>query len=194
MHHSVLKNVALLVVAVMTFAAIDARADGAWAPAEGASLVGTRAPAWEGLRWIHGGPLTLAGLRGHPVLVRFWTDGCHFCASSAPALLEVHKKFAARGLVVVGVHHPKSDESHDAALIERAAQKLGFTFPIATDDEWKTVRAYGVGRVFNQFTSVSVLIDADGVIRWVHDGGTLDLASPAYRALTAEITRELAPR
>jgi peroxiredoxin len=48
---------------------------------------------------------------------------------------------------------------------------LGLTFPVAADNTWSTVQAYGVGTHFQRFTSISVLIDADGVIRFVHDGG-----------------------
>ncbi len=84
-----------------------------WAPGEGGALVGTRAPELEGLTWIQGGPLTLAALRGHPVLIRFWTDGCQYCHDSAPSLIALHQKYAERGLVVLGVHHPKSEASRD---------------------------------------------------------------------------------
>ena len=54
---------------ILLFASI-ARAD--WAPREGASLIGTPAPELVGLRWLQGGPLTMAKLRGNVVLIRFW--------------------------------------------------------------------------------------------------------------------------
>ena len=145
----------------------------AWAPAEGANLLGTAAPEWQGLRWLQGGPLTLAGLRGHPVLVRFWTDGCSLCARSAPALEDLWRRYRERGLVVVGIHHPKSQASRDPAAVQRAAHALGMTFPMATDREWETLRRYGVGTTFTAYTSVSFLIDKSGIIRFVHDVGEL---------------------
>jgi peroxiredoxin len=165
--------------------AIASPARGAYTPTEGASLVGTRAPEWRGLTWLQGGPLTMQKLRGKPVLVRFWTDGCEFCRASAGPLRELDEKYRARGLVVVGIHHPKAPESHDPKVIAKAAKELGFAFPIATDPEWTTVKAYGVGTTFKNFTSVSFLIDQTGVIRWVHDGGTID--EPARASLETAI-------
>lgn len=143
----------------------------AWSPREGADLVGTPAPPFDGLRWIQGGPLQLEDLRGRPALVRFWLAGCSWCRATAPALRETHERYGPRGLVVVGIHHPKSRETRDPAAVERAARALGFRFPVATDERWRTVRAWGVGTTFRRFTSVSFLLDGDAVIRWVHDGG-----------------------
>ena len=173
-------------IALVSIALAFARpAHAAYTPTEGAALVGTRAPEWRGLTWLQGGPLTTQKLRGKLVLMRFWTDGCQFCRASAGPLRELDEKYRARGLVVVGIHHPKSPESHDPKVIEKAAKELGFAFPIATDPEWTTVKAYGVGTTFRNFTSVSFLIDRAGVIRWVHDGGTLD--EPARASLEAAI-------
>jgi peroxiredoxin len=162
-----------------------------WAAPEGAALIGTRAPAFRGITWVQGGPLTLEQLRGRPVLVRFWTDGCAYCRASAPGLSQLWRTYGKRGLVVIGVHHPKSPASRELEVVRRATHALGFEFPVGTDRDWETVRAYGVGRVFQSYTSVSVLIDGAGVIRWVHDGGALEPGSEALRALTAEIEREL---
>jgi peroxiredoxin len=148
-----------------------AHATPVWSPTEGADLVGTPAPEWRGLRWIQGGPLTLDKLRGKVVLVRFWTDGCQYCRHTAPALRELWQKYRRRGLVVIGIHHPKSEASRDPSAVAAAARDLGFDFPVAADVDWQTVRAYGVGTRFTRFTSVSFLIDRAGVIRFVNDGG-----------------------
>src|SRR5260370_1177109 len=163
---------ALLVAASLALAGAPAseRAP-AWAPREGRELLGTRAPELRGVEWLQGGPLTLVGLRGKVVLIRFWLTGCAYCTATAPALNELHDAYAAKGLVVVGLHHPKSDETRDRAVVERAARQLGFRFPVGIDPDWKTANAYGVGTVFRQFTSVSILVDRAGTIRFVHDGG-----------------------
>lgn len=176
--------------AVLGLALVASAARAEYRPAEGAKLVGAPAPEWRGLNWIQGGPLSLAKLRGKLVLLRFWTDGCQFCRASAGPLRTLDEKYRARGLVVVGIHHPKAPESHDPRVIAKAAKELGFTFPIATDPDWTTVKAYGVGTTFQRFTSVSVLIDRGGVIRWVHDGGTIDdEARASLEATIAELSR-----
>jgi peroxiredoxin len=138
-----------------------------WTPKEGAALVGTRAPELVGLRWLQGGPLSMAKLRGKVVLVRFWTDGCQYCSSTAPSLRALDAAHRDDGLVVIGVHHPKEKASN----AEKAMRELGFTFPVATDPEWATVKSWGVGTTFKAFTSITFLVDRTGVIRFVHDGG-----------------------
>src|SRR5688572_19551075 len=112
-----------------------------WAPKERGELVGTRAPELVGLRWLQGGPLAMEKLRGKVVLVRFWTDGCRFCSSTAPSLRELDARHRERGLVVIGVHHPKEKGSNP----EKAMRELGFEFPVATDRDWTTVKGWGVG-------------------------------------------------
>src|SRR5690242_10950149 len=72
----------------------------------GAERIGHPAPAWSFDRWARD-PQTLAALRGRVVLVRWWTEGCDFCANTLPALETLRAKHAGDGLVVVGVFHPK---------------------------------------------------------------------------------------
>lgn len=172
---------------------------GAWEPREGRELLGTPAPEWRGIEWLQGGPLDLKRLRGRVVLLRFWLVDCPFCVRSAKALGTWSDRYREQGLVVVGIHHPKSEAARDRKVVEAAARDLGFDFPVGTDDGWETVRAYGVGTAFKKFTSVSFLIDRRGIIRFVHDGGEYHAeAGPgheecvaAHRALDAAIREAL---
>jgi thiol-disulfide isomerase/thioredoxin len=188
-----------LVLAILALLApppeCSADAPAPWQPEEGRELIGTPAPEWRDLEWLQGGPLTLEDLRGRTVLLRFWLVGCPYCRASAPALVGLEQEYRDRGLVVVGIHHPKSEAAKDPETVRRAAESYGFEFPIALDDDWSTIRAYGVGSVFTRFTSVSFLIGPDGVIRWVHDGGAY-VPGPgdegrAYDALVEAIERWL---
>jgi peroxiredoxin len=171
-----------------------------WVPREGRELLGTPAPEWRGVRWIQGGPLSLSDLKGKVVLLRFWLMDCPFCVRTAPALRTLFQRYRDRGLVVVGLHHPKSETARDPDRVARAAQDLGFEFPVGQDPDWTTVRAYGVGTHLRSFTSVSFLIDRRGIIRFVHDGGEYHPGggpehrecNAAYEALDAAIRKALA--
>ena len=58
---------------------------------EGAELIGSKPPAWDVREWIGSPPLTLAGLRGKVVLVRWFTDTeCPYCHATAPTLNRFH--------------------------------------------------------------------------------------------------------
>src|SRR5688572_17008472 len=82
------------------------------APAEvGKDLIGTAAQPFTFDTWLNSKPLSLEGLRGKVVVIRWWTaPGCPFCAASAESLESLWKKHSDRGLVVVGAYHHK-DES-----------------------------------------------------------------------------------
>src|SRR5262245_25470496 len=138
----------------------------------GAGPIGQPAPAWSFERWSRGGPLTLEALRGKVVLVRWWTDGCHYCAATLPVLEELRERHARDGLVVIGAYHPKPPREVKDRTILSYAKKLGFDGPIAVDPEWITLGRYWLdGHPERTWTSVSFLIDRAGVIRWVHGGG-----------------------
>jgi hypothetical protein len=165
-------------------------------PDSGAELIGTPAPAWEFTRWI-GRPLSLESLRGEVVLVRWWTEGCRFCANTLPELETLRRAHAAEGLVVVGVFHPKPPREVSDRHIRDKARQLGFAGPIAVDRDWTMLDRYWLeGHPERDWTSVSFLIDRRGLIRWVHGGGEYHRSSdPAHaRCVTRyhELERALA--
>jgi thiol-disulfide isomerase/thioredoxin len=140
-------------------------------PGAGVELLGNPAPDWTFDRWVRGGPLTLPGLRGKVVLVRWWTDGCHYCRTTLP-VLEGLRREHPRDLVVIGVYHPKPPRAVTDTFVLGVARKLGFGGPIALDRDWRTLRRYWLDADPTRgWTSVSFLIDREGVIRWVHPGG-----------------------
>jgi len=140
---------------------------------EGADVVGTSAPAWTVTQWINSAPLSLAKLRGQVVLLRWWTaPGCSFCEASAPYLAQWHQRYAAHGLVVIGMYHPKPPGRIPVEVVKKLARGLGMTFPLALDPDWETLRRYWLDGRTDAWTSVSFLIDQEGVIRHVHPGGS----------------------
>jgi thiol-disulfide isomerase/thioredoxin len=141
-------------------------------PDSGAELIGRQAPDWTFTRWVRGGNHALADYRGKVVLVRWWTEGCHFCRTTLPVIDRLGKEHAG-DLVVIGVFHPKPEPREvDDRHILSVAKQLGFSGPVAFDRDWKTLNRYWLdGNPDRNWTSVSFLIDKDGVIRWVQGGG-----------------------
>ncbi len=166
-------------------------------PKDGMDIIGTKAPEFEGLIWLNTEPLTINDLEGKVVLVRFWLVGCPFCINSAPSLVEFHKEYREMGLVIIGIHHPKSKETMDNNLVKKQAKVFGFEFPIAQDLEWKTINSYWLGGKKRSFTSSSILLDKNGIIQFVHDGGEFfksdyDLkANAAFEAMEGNIVKLL---
>ena len=137
-----------------------------------AELLDQPARAWTFTRWLDAPPLTLEGLRGKVVLVRWFNTGCRFCGNTLPSLEALRKRYASQGLVVVGVFHPKPPRPVSDGFVRRATRKLGFRGPVAVDEDWSTLNRWWLANhPGRNWTSVSFLIDREGVVRWAHGGG-----------------------
>ena len=67
--------------------------------------------------------------------------------------------------------HPKPrPERTTSDYVQKSADNLGFKFPIAIDDDWATLKSYWLDDHQRGYTSVSFLIDKEGIIRYVHPG------------------------
>ena len=171
-------------------------------PDSGAELIGRRAPPWSFERWARGPAQSLESVRGKVVLLRWWTEGCMYCAVTLPEIEKLRKRYGPEGLLVIGVYHPKPPRSVGDRSISTAADRLGFAGPIAVDERWTTLKRYWLdGAPSRRFTSVSFLIGRDGLIRWVHGGGEYHPSDDPehqrcdleYKGLVSAIERALAP-
>lgn len=104
----------------------------------------------------------MQSLRGNVVLIRWWTDGCHCCSASAPALRYFHRNYGSRGLQVIGIFHPKPAGDHSLDRVRQAAGRFGFAFPIALDADWTALRRWWLDSGSRGWTSVSFLGGQEG--------------------------------
>lgn len=132
-------------------------------------------------------------------LVRFWTDTCPFCEASLPAVESLRREFGARGLATLGVYHPKPPRAVNDEHVLAAAQRLGYHGPLAVDEQWDALQELWLRYGGRRATSFSMLLDADGVVRFVHPGPEFHPSTDPdhaacdadYRALRAAILQQL---
>ena len=128
--------------------------------------VGDIAPELTGITgWLNSEPLTLEELRGGVVLIDVWTYTCVNCIRTLPYLQDWYAKYEDLGLEIIGLHDPEFDFEKVTANVQRAADELGVTWPIAQDNDFATWRAYD-----NRFWPAKYLIDKDGIVRYTHFG------------------------
>lgn len=101
--------------------------------------------------------VSLSDLRGQPVLLDFWATWCGPCRRSMPALEQLHRKYKAQGLQVVGINI----EGRGKVQLDYLAAG-GYTFPVLfSSGNWESpvARSYGVSSIPRSF-----LIDGQGNI------------------------------
>ena len=135
-----------LLVALMAVAATAA------APPQ-PGLVGKAAPEISAKYWINTPPLTLAGLRGKIVVVEFWATWCPPCRKSIPHLIELYKKYADKGVAIIGLTNEPQEK------VEPFVKELGMTYAVGGGSN--SGGAYGVTGIPTAF-----LVDTKGQVVW----------------------------
>jgi cytochrome c biogenesis protein CcdA/thiol-disulfide isomerase/thioredoxin len=124
-------------------------------------------------------PLTLAGLRGHVVLVDFWTYTCINCIRTLPFLKGLYATYHPYGLEIVGVETPEFTFEQDAGNVAQAIRSDGLRYPVVQDNQYGTWNAYQ-----NQYWPAEYLIDASGHVRHTQFGeGDYSQTEDAVRQL-----------
>ncbi len=131
----------------------------------GEAGAGKPAPEISGSTWINSAPLRIADLKGKVILVEFWTLACYNCRNVEPYVKAWHAKFAAKGLVVVGVHTPETERERDLKTVKDYVAERGIRYPVVVDEGYATWERYG-----NHYWPALYLIDKKGIVRLVQIG------------------------
>jgi thiol-disulfide isomerase/thioredoxin len=108
----------------------------------------------------HGEKVDLEELQGKVVLVDFWASWCGPCKQEMPVLEALHKKYADRGLVIVGVNIDTSAKKMRSFLKGAPA-----SFRIVHDPKITIAQRYEP-----PIMPSSYFIGRDGKLRYVHEG------------------------
>lgn len=140
------------------------------------------APELASGNWINSEPLKLKDLRGRVVLIEFWTFGCYNCRNTLPFVKGWNDRYRDKGLTIIGVHSPEFDEERQVENLRHQVSSLGITYPVVTDNDYQTWKAYNVEAWPTVF-----LLDKQGRVRWMHVGeGSYDKTERLIQELLAE--------
>jgi thiol-disulfide isomerase/thioredoxin len=140
------------------------------------------APEFAPGEWINSEPLTVKSLRGRVVLIEFWTFGCYNCRNTLPSLKDWDARYREQGVTIVGVHSPEFAEEKMLENLRREVASLGIHFPVVTDNDYATWKAYDV-----EAWPTIVVLDKQGRVRWRHIGeGAYDESESVIQKLLSE--------
>ena len=115
--------------------------------------------------WLNSAPLSPAGLRGHVVLVDFWTFTCINWLRTEPYIRGWSRAYRDDGLVVIGVHTPEFSFEHGIDRVRRATEEREIDYPVAVDNDYEIWNAFA-----NHYWPALYFVDTNGIIRDHHFG------------------------
>jgi thiol-disulfide isomerase/thioredoxin len=125
-----------------------------------------RMPSLDGATgWVKSDLLGPAELRGHVVLVNFWTLTCINWLRQEPYVRAWAQAYSDDGLLVVGVHTPEFSFEHDIDGVQQAVAVRDIDYPVAQDNDYAIWSAFA-----NHYWPALYFVDTDGVIRDKHFG------------------------
>jgi cytochrome c biogenesis protein CcmG/thiol:disulfide interchange protein DsbE len=145
-----------------------------------APKIGARAPAFALKRVGLPGIVTLASLRGKPVVLNFWASWCVPCKGEATMLQSAFEQYRKQGVVFLGVDY--HDVTSDARTF---LSHHGVTYPTVQDGSGKVADSYGVVAVPETY-----FINRQGRLVGVHIVGTVVNQKDAFhRGVQAALAR-----
>ncbi len=121
---------------------------------------GSTAPTWA-LRDLSGKAVTSDEFKGNIVILDFWATWCPPCRAEIPGFVDLYKRYAEKGLVIVGV----SLDQKGPAAVKPFMDKFRMNYPVAMGDE-QIVKAFGGIEAL----PTTFVIDRTGKIVRVHIG------------------------
>jgi thiol-disulfide isomerase/thioredoxin len=140
---------------------------------------GDKAPSFSARGLLGGDNVTLAAYRGKVVYLDFWASWCGPCAKALPELDKLRREFPEGSFQVLAIN---VDRDQDKAKKFLSQHPVGY--PSAADPEGQLPKTFEI-----ETMPTSFLIDANGVIRYVHRGfraGDIDEIRERIRQLLEE--------
>jgi thiol-disulfide isomerase/thioredoxin len=160
--------------------------------------MGDSAPKIAG-KFIQGEPVTEYS-KDKAYLVEFWATWCGPCKQSIPHVNELHKKYADKGLVVIGQNILEQDQKKVEAFVKGQGEKMSYrvavdSIPEGADAKSGTMVKTWMEAAHRNGIPFACLVGKDGKIAWIGHpqeltdemieqvlAGTFDIASAQAKA------------
>ncbi|HEX8878027.1 MAG TPA: redoxin family protein [Phycisphaerales bacterium] len=138
----------------------------------GSMTLGNPAPALNIAKWVKNSPVQ-SFEKGKVYVVEFWATWCGPCIKSMPHLSELQKKYAGKGVTIIGVtsEDPRNNLQGVESMVEKKGDTMGYT--VAWDNGRATNEAYMTAAAQSGIPT-AFIVDQNGVIAWIGSPFVMD--------------------
>lgn len=112
---------------------------------------------------ITGKQITLASLKGKPVIVAFWATDCPSCIKEIPALIDLYNQYHQQGLEIFAVAMSYNPPN----LVVEMSKKLSIPYNIVLDPKSQLAKQFGnisaIPRTFLISARGKIIVDKLGL-------------------------------
>ncbi|MBN9500934.1 MAG: hypothetical protein BGO01_05805 [Armatimonadetes bacterium 55-13] len=112
-----------------------------------------------------GKPYSKSSLKGKVILMDFWATWCGPCIGAMPTMEKLHKKYAGKGLVVIGANILENRNKEQMAGKFLKSKPFTYVFTKDTPNNEALAKKLEI-----QGIPTLLLIDKKGTVRWVKCG------------------------
>lgn len=140
----------------------------------------SKAPEFPDFDWLNtDSRLSMSGLRGHVVVLDFWTYCCINCMHTLPTLAKLEKKYHGKPVIFIGVHSGKFFSEQETKNVQSAVLRYEIEHPVIVDRQMKIWQGYGV-----QAWPTIIILDPNGNVVYHQSGeGQYDVISDTIDVL-----------
>jgi thiol-disulfide isomerase/thioredoxin len=149
---------------------------------------GDAAPPLKADKWIKGEPIK-ALEKGKVYVIECWATWCGPCRTSIPHVSEIQKKYADKGLIVIGMDVWENDESKVEPFVKEMGDKMDYR--VATDPgggQNGTMATTWMKASGQHGIPCSFIVDRDTKIAWI--GHPMQMERPLEKVLDGKFDVE----
>ena len=133
--------------------------------------VGDPAPPLFIEKWLKGDPVKELQ-KGKVYVMEFWATWCGPCIAAFPHVTELQKKYADKGVVIIGVDIWERDRSGVEAFVQKQGDRMGYTVAMEQVDEGAGANDGKMSQAWMRAAGrngipCSFIVDREGKIAWI---------------------------
>jgi thiol-disulfide isomerase/thioredoxin len=91
-----------------------------------------------GTDWFNSKPVTNDELKGHTVVIHFWSISCGICKESLPDVERWIDTYGPKGLRLISVHMPRQESDTNVEAVKECIAEYEIKQPVVVDN-WHTI-------------------------------------------------------